>query len=281
MIPTIPGLASALLLIIATACAMLALAVVGQRAIRTNASRRDQLRKNRVRPLILKILDGQRYFELSKRDRSSLVSLAAEMASKVNGDGRTILTDWLIEQNFKRDCLNKMKSPFPLTRARALERFAPMAHLSPRSIEHMLNDRDLAVRSLTAQIAGRSGGAALAPALLRSIGAHRKIPASIISMAVLRSAPSTILDFGGTLADSDNNVRALAIDLAGQLNLTDARKAFEVGLASSNGAVRAASLRSIQRMGSPMSLPALERMQTQGPLEYSSRRAAIEELQGG
>jgi HEAT repeat protein len=280
MIPTIPGLAITLLLISALVSALLALSVVGRRTYRIQTARRKLAREKRVRPLLIDILDGNGNFVLGRRDRATLVLLAANMAGKIRGDSRKVLTNWLTEEGFARACLKKMKSPFTLTRARALDRFAPMADHAPRSIERMLDDKDQGVRNLAARIAGLSAAVALAPALLRRVEGPRPIPARIISMAVLRSAPSTIFDFGDTLVDRHDRVRALAIDLAGQLSLVDARNAIEAGLRSDSAAVRAASLRSINRIGSPSSLPALERMDTYSPQEYSSRLAAIHELRG-
>ena len=280
MIPTIPGLAITLLLISALVSALLALSVVGRRTYRIQTARRKLAREKRVRPLLIDILDGNGNFVLGRRDRATLVLLAANMAGKIRGDSRKVLTNWLTEEGFARACLKKMKSPFTLTRARALDRFAPIADHAPRSIERMLDDKDQGVRNLAARIAGLSAAVALAPALLRRVEGPRPIPARIISMAVLRSAPSTIFDFGDTLVDRHDRVRALAIDLAGQLSLVDARNAIEAGLRSDSAAVRAASLRSINRIGSPSSLPALERMDTYSPQEYSSRLAAIHELRG-
>jgi hypothetical protein len=278
MIQTIPGLSSALLLAAAVVCGLLALAVVIRRMVRTEFSRREELRRSRVRPLVLDILDGDTSFDLSRRDLAALVLLASETAGYVRGDDRSALTSWLTTQQFARTCLKKMKSPFALTRARALSRFAPMAHLAPRSIEQMLNDRDEGVRSLAAQSVGLSGSAALTPPLLRSIEGPRAIPARIVSMAVLRASPTSIAVFGDTLVDPNHRVRALAIDLAGQLNLVDGRKAIEDGLDSASSEVRAASLRSIQRLGSPLSVAALERMPLNNTPEFWSAQALVREL---
>ncbi|QYH34923.1 HEAT repeat domain-containing protein [Salinibacterium sp. M195] len=278
MIPMIPGLSSALLLTTATVCALLALTVVARRVIRTRAQAKSDLRRDRVRPLILDILDGENCVAQNRQDRATLVLLVAETAGQVRGDDRSALTAWLTDQQFHRTCLKKMQSPFALTRARALSSFAPMAHLAPRSVEQMLSDRDQGVRSLAAQIAGRSGVSELIPALLRSVDGSRSIPARIVSMAVLRTAPSSIASFSDTPADGNYRVRALAIDLAGQLNLVDARQAIESGLRSENSDVRAASIRSIQRLGSPLSLPALEELRPENTTEFWTAQAVMREL---
>ena len=282
MISTIPGLSLALLLITAAVCAVLALSIVVGRLYRTDQSRREATSRTRVRPLILNIFDGESEFDLRRRrDRRALIALSAEMAGQVRGEDRRALTSWLSTQRFDRKCLKQMRSPFALTRAQALSRFAPMAHLAPRAIERMLSDKNVGVRSLAAQIAGLSGASIMVPALLNSIGGAREIPARIISMAVLRTAPTSISDFGDTISGSNDRVRALAIDLAGQLNLVDARSAFEAGLESPSGEVRAASIRSIQRLGSPLSLPALERMSADNPHDQLSAQAVIQEILGG
>ncbi|MBH0052829.1 HEAT repeat domain-containing protein [Salinibacterium sp. SWN139] len=280
-IPTIPGLAMALLLTTATVCGLLALIVVAERIIRTALAHREEKRRDRVRPHILTIVDGDTPATLPRRDRAALSRLVADTASQVRGEDREALTQWLIGQQFHRAHLRRMKSPFALTRARALDRFAPMAEHAPRSIERMLGDRDLRVRSLAAQVAGRSGMAALVPELLRRTEGTRVIPARIISMAVLRAAPSSIAEFGDTVTDSNHRVRALALDLAGQLNLVDARRAIEAGLDSPSADVRMASVRSIQRLGSPLSLAALERMETQSPEELFHTEVVIHELTVG
>jgi len=168
----------------------------------------------------------------------------------------------------------------PLTSAFTLS-FAPIASLAPGAIERMLSDRDPRVRSLAAQVAGRSGMKSLVPALLHSAEAPRSIPARIVLMAVLRAAPSTIADFGDTPVDGNDRVRAMALDLAGQLNLVDARRAIEAGLDSPSEFVRLASIRSIQRLGSPLSLPALQKMSTYSAYEHSHAQVAIYELQVG
>jgi len=278
MISTIPGLSLALLLITAAVCVLLVLSIVVGRIYRTDQSRREATSRIRVRPLILNIFDGETEFDLRRRDRRALVTLSAEMAGQVRGEDRRALTSWLSTQRFDRACLKQMRSPFALTRAQALSRFAPMAHLAPRAIERMLSDKNVGVRSLAAQIAGLSGASTMVPALLNSIEGAREIPARIVSMAVLRTAPTSISDFGGTISGSNDRVRALAIDLAGQLNLVDARRAFEAGLESPSGDVRAASIRAIQRLGSPLSLPALEKMSADNPLEQLSAQAVIQEI---
>jgi len=278
MISTIPGLSIALLLITAAVCVLLVLSIVVGRIYRTDQSRREATSRIRVRPLILNIFDGESEFDLRRRDRRALITLSAEMAGQVRGEDRRALTTWLSTQRFDRECLKQMRSPFALTRAQALSRFAPMAHLAPRAIERMLSDRNVGVRSLAAQIAGLSGASTMVPALLNSIEGAREIPARIVSMAVLRTAPTSISDFGGTISGSNDRVRALAIDLAGQLNLVDARRAFEAGLESPSGDVRAASIRAIQRLGSPLSLPALEKMSADNPLEQLSAQAVIQEI---
>jgi hypothetical protein len=281
MIPMIPGLSTALLLITAVVCVLLVLSIIVGRIFRTDQSRRESVRLSRVRPLVLNIFDGETEFDLRGRDRRALVALSAEMAGQVRGDDRRALTSWLSTQRFDRECLKQMRSPFPLTRAQALSRFAPMAHLAPRAIERMLSDKNVGVRSLAAQIAGLSGASIMVPALLHSIQGTREIPPRIVSMAVLRTAPTSISDFGGTTSDSNDRVRALAIDLAGQLNLVDARSSFEAGLESRSDDVRAASIRAIQRLGSPLSIPALERMSVGTQQEHLSAQAVIREIRGG
>jgi len=156
-----------------------------------------------------------------------------------------------------------------------------MAHLAPRSLERMLADKNVGVRSLAAQIAGLSGASTMVPALLHSVEGTREIPARIISMAVLRTAPTSISAFGGTITDSNDRVRALAIDLAGQLNLVDARRSIEAGLESDSSAVRAASIRALQRLGSPLSLPALEKMSAHNPQERLFVQAVIHDIRVG
>ncbi|MEV8252684.1 HEAT repeat domain-containing protein [Rhodoglobus sp. NPDC076762] len=280
-LPTVPGLMMALLLTTATVCGLLGLTVVVTRVVRTVARAREQKRRNRVRPLLLDIFDGKTNFVLPRAESRALIRLAAESATQVRGEDRDALTNWLTVQQFHRECLKRMKSPFALTRARALESFAPIAALAPGAIERMLSDRDARVRSLAAQVAGRSGMKSLVPALLLHAEGPRSIPARIVSMAVLRAAPSTITDFGDTPADANVRVRAMALDLAGQLNLVDARRAIEAGLDSPSETVRLASIRSIQRLGSPLSLPALKQMATYSAYEHSHAEVAIYELQGG
>lgn len=281
MIGEIPGLATALLLTTATVCGLLVVSVIGGRIFRTEQSRREKISQSRVRPLILNIFDGDGDFDLSRRDRRALIALSAEMAGQVRGDDRAALTTWLASQKFDRVCLRQMRSPFALTRAQALSRFAPMAHLAPRSIERMLSDKDVGVRSLAAQIAGLSGASTMVPALLHSVEGTREIPARIVSMAVLRTAPTSISAFGDTISDRNDRVRALAIDLAGQLNLVDGRRPIEEGLKSHSSAVRSASIAAIQRLGSPLSLPALESMIARNPDEYLSAQAVIRDIQVG
>lgn len=281
MIPAIPGLASALLLTTSVVCGLLILSVIGGRVFRTDQSRREEISRSRVRPLILNILDGESEFDLPRRDRRALISLSAEMAGQVRGEDRRTLTSWLSTQRFDRECLKQMRSPFALKRAQALSRFAPMAHLAPRSLERMLADKNLGVRSLAAQIAGLSGASTMVPALLHSVEGTHKIPARIISMAVLRTAPTSISAFGGTIVDSNDRVRALAIDLAGQLNLVDARSSIEAGLEADSSVVRVASIRAIQRLGSPLSLPALEKMSAHNPQEHLFVQAVIRDIRVG
>ncbi|MBH0008044.1 HEAT repeat domain-containing protein [Salinibacterium sp. SWN1162] len=278
-LPTIPGLMMALLLTTATVCGVLALTVVGERVIRTIVNDRQKKRRDRVRPVLLDIIDGNTSFAFSRADTRALTRLAAHTATQVRGDDRAALTTWLVTQQFHRECLAHMKSPFALTRARALDRFAPLAELAPVSVERMLTDRDARVRSLAAQVIGRAGLSSLVPALLRSAEGSRDIPARIVSMAVLRAAPSTIADFGDTPSDSSVRVRAMALDLAGQLNLVDARRVIEAGLSSPSEVVRLASIRSLQRLGSPLSLPALQAMATYSAYEHSHAQIAIYELQ--
>lgn len=279
--PTIPGLMMALLLATATVCGLLGLTVVAARVARTILNGREAKHRDRVRPLLLDIIDGDTNFEIPRADVRALIRLAAETATQVRGEDRAALTGWLTAKQFHRACLKRMKSPFALTRARALDSFAPIAELAPRSIERMLSDRDARVRSLAAQVAGRSGMSNLVPALLRSVEGSRDIPARIVSMAVLRAAPSTIADFGDTPTDGSERVRAMALDLAGQLNLVDARPAIEAGLSSPSEGVRLASIRSLQRLGSPLSLPALQKMATYSAYEHSHAQVAIYELQAG
>lgn len=280
-LPSIPGLMMALLLTSATVCALIGVTVVLTRVARTIAHAREHKQREKVRPLLLDIFDGNANFTLPRAELRALIRLAAESATQVRGEDRDALTSWLTAQQFHRECLRRMKSPFALTRARALDSFAPIASLAPGAIERMLSDRDPRVRSLAAQVAGRSGMKSLVPALLHSAEAPRSIPARIVLMAVLRAAPSTIADFGDTPVDGNDRVRAMALDLAGQLNLVDARRAIEAGLDSPSEFVRLASIRSIQRLGSPLSLPALQKMATYSAYEHSHAQVAIYELQVG
>tara|TARA_R110002051_G_C8755997_1_gene500952 strand:+ start:2665 stop:3510 length:846 start_codon:yes stop_codon:yes gene_type:complete len=281
MIEAIAGLSTWLLGITAALCIALATTVLATRLVRTARDRREKEITNRVRPLVLRILDGDDLPELTRADRAALVSLAADMAGRVRGAERGVLTDWLSAHDFDRDCLRKMRSRVALTRAQALNRFAPMAHLAPRTLELMLRDRDLGVRSLAAQIAGLSGASGLVPALLESSAGPRAIPARIVSMAVLRTAPTSVAAFGGTLSSDNDSVRVLALDLASQLNLVDARRTIEEGLRSPSASVRFASLQAVHRLASPLSLPALERMEHQSSEHSEYVSDIIEDLRVG
>ena len=278
MTPMAPSLSLALLVATALVCGLLAFATLLGRFIRTQRERALAVRQHRARGFIPRILDGEQIERLARADRSVLIRLASQLAGQVRGQDRTALINWLMAQGLAEQCIRQLRSPFAVRRARALSLFAPMAYRSPRVVAALLSDRNQRVRNLAAQISGLSATPGVIPELLTCLSSKRPFSRGIISMAVLRTAPASSLEFGQTLIDSNPTVRALAIELAGQLNLADAREQIEAGLFSPSEPVRHASLNSLKRLGSPQSLFALASFTGGSDIERGNAQLVMAEI---
>ncbi len=237
------------------AVCLTSLTVLVLRAGRQVRARRGRARDDRVRPLVMEVLDGVPVRVTNRADRRLLVGLVVTMSHAVRGEDRAVLATWLRQSGVDPQARRLMRSVSAVRRAHGVSLYLPLADTDPTPIEALLDDRHRNVRLMAAGALGRSASIASLPALLRRTGEGRRdIPTAVTAMAVLRMSPRTAAPLVAELATASDSTRAFLLEVIGTLNLIDGRGALEDHLTSPHEASRVASLRALGRLGIPRSV---------------------------
>ncbi len=275
-LPTYATMSWVLVVAAVVAVGLTSLTVLTLRGVRMVRGRRDRARDERVRPLVMEVLDGAPVRPTSRADRRHLVGLVVTMSHAVRGEDRAVLATWLRGAGAVHESRRLMRSVSAVRRAHGVTLYLPLADADPTPIEALLDDRHRNVRLMAAGALGRSASITSLPTLLRRTGEGRHdIPTAVTAMAVLRMSPRTAAPLVAELPAASDSTRPLLLEVIGTLNLLDGRRALEEHLTSPHEASRVAALGALGRLGVPMSLAVVRQHVASTEPESHARTRAL------
>jgi hypothetical protein len=248
--------------------ALLGAAIVAARATRRVAGGRRERKTGSVRPFLLAMLAEEdqsvaqdllaRLLDLDRPTWNALEPTVGQLLGKVRGSSHDLLRTLLRLRGTVDQAERRVHRIGAVGRARAaellgaLEDPAVTAHLVRR-----LGDRDPEVRQVAARALGRSGDPAAAAPLLRCL-AGGSVPPRVVSQALLRLGPRAEPALVRAVSESDDLIRAVAVEILGLSGAVAASGVMQSCLATDPSMeVRIRAARSLGRVGLPGALPAL------------------------
>lgn len=246
-------------LVAAAGATVLLLVVIA--AVRTStivANRRHERERSEVLPLLLEITDGVDVpLPGDRRAARALGTNAAALVHKVRGADRADLAGWLRRNGFREEALRGLRARRPARRAAAAELYLALDD-DPGPVLPLLSDTHARVRATVVRALGEAGAVTAIPAIVEAAVAPRGVSTSTAAMAVVQAGPSSASAFGPVWDSADPRARRLAADVAGHLGLADARLHLERALRSEDQMLRTHAAVALGRVGSPLSVGALE-----------------------
>jgi len=269
-----------------TLVVLLVVSVVGLRVWRWLADAASRRRSEWARGFLLRVLDGEDPRPPVGRGRRRAVAEgAARLSGKVTGADHVALAEWLTGSGYRQRAVQMMASPFALSRTRGARLFAAcLVDRETRPLLDLLHDRDVRVRMTAARALGECRLDTAVPYLVRAAGSpDRPLPLSVAAVAIIRTRPRTARGLGMAWSSPEPAVAAMAADVAGHLNLADARGALEQAVGSDSAHLAAASARALARLGDPRSAAPVAARLARGDLlrvDADVLEAALVELGG-
>ncbi|TXK17757.1 HEAT repeat domain-containing protein [Homoserinibacter sp. GY 40078] len=250
-------------LILQGLAAVLVLSVLGLIATVVVTAVRDRIRtarRERLSAVLLDICDGEDLpAPRSTRDAETIADLAVRLATSLKGSDREALSAWLQRSGFPGRARAWMRRRNPASRLRGVALVTTInGPRSGRALVEMLADPHRRVRAGAARGLGITGAGSDIPALFSAVAAGR-IPAGLAAMSVLRIFPTSGGQLESGFSSRDPSVRRIAAEIAGRLELADARPRLERLLGDSDATVVSAALAALVRIDDPEALTALRR----------------------
>ena len=234
------------------------------RAVRTAREKRYEARVELLRPVVLQTLsddepDTSALDAFTGADATLMEEIAWSMLPKVRGTSREALVAWLQSRGSVDTARKQTTSMGSVRRARAAQRLgaAGLTETAPE-VTRLLTDRNQEVRVVAARALGKLGNPDAVPALLDSLEGTRRIPTSLVSMALIHIGPPAIEELMNGLNRRSSWSRMVCADLLGVHGAYQATAPLcdlVVNDMSINVRVRAAG--ALGRIGAPQGIPAL------------------------
>lgn len=254
------------LLAVASAAALLAVAVATWRSARLARERLRSKVTTTFRPVLVQLLaadspDPTLMGELALLDRRRWSALEPDLLrfmAKVRGASRQVLADLLERRGTTERACRRLASRVAWRRAGAAHTLGLIgARGASAELRNMLSDRSALARRAAADALGQLGDATSAAPLLASLSSRRPVPAPVVGGAVLRLGPGAVDAVTSALSHPDPAVNELAAELAGRLGALKAGPALREMLVSGPAPARVAAASALGRLGLPGATDAL------------------------
>ena len=257
-------------IVCAAALVAVVFAVIAGRLLREAWQRREARERVVLQPTVLGWMDTEPALVVlpaDRRKRLSLVKIAGELAPKLRGADREAILSVLVHHGVAEVAQRDATSRRAVTRLRAAATLDVLARAeSSQTLIAMLDDRDRQIRITAARALGRIGQAPAVSPLMDGLAMGR-LPANTVSMAIVRIGPAAAPSLLNQLRSPNPHVRAVATQLLGNLEASDALFDLIDLLDDPNVQVAAAAAESLGRLRLSSAVePLLTRLGT----EYAS-----------
>jgi HEAT repeat protein len=217
-----------------------------------------------VRPQLLRLiaddaLDPQAAQGLTRAAGDKLEDLAVSLLSKLRGADRAALVAFLDQRGVIESARRRTRRRGAVGRARAAELLGAIGELrASDDLIRLLGDRDEEGRAVAARALGKLGDASAVPHLLATLDAARPIPASIVTMALVRLGLQAADTLRESLGTGSERARVVAAELLGPLGAVSAADDLvEAAYPGNPLNLRVVAARSLGRLGLQRTLVAL------------------------
>jgi HEAT repeat protein len=231
---------------------------------RTLHERRQERLAELVRPQLLRLiaddaLDPRRRQELTRSEGDKLEELAVALLSKLRGADRAALVAFLDQRGVIESARRRTRRRGAVGRARAAELLGAIGEIrASDDLIRLLRDRDEEGRAVAARALGKLGDPSAVPHLLSTLDAARPIPASIVTMALVRLGPLAAETLQQSLGTGSERARVVAAELLGPLGAVSAADDLVEAVYPGNPLnLRVVAARSLGRLGLQRTLVAL------------------------
>lgn len=240
---------------------MLAASVVGLIVVVIVAQAADWARARRherMRAVALDICDGVDVPTPSgEADIVALSGIAVHLSTSLRGTDRAMLGDWLHRHGFPARARVWMHDRDPAVRLRGIALATAIGGERLLALlPDLLYDPHRRVRGGAARAMGLVGVRESIPILFEAAEESR-VPVGTAATAILRIFPRNAEDLGRAFSSSSADVRRIAADIAGHVELFDARESLEMLVSDPMPAVRGAAVRALVRLDDPRSIDVL------------------------
>lgn len=264
---TIDVALTAIMLLVASSLLLLMTALAVVRLVRNASERMAGERLRAVRPMLLRQLSESppnlsKLAGESRSEHRQLTQLVWCLLTKVRGEAKIALIDWLILQGeVRRECRN-ITSRRRLVRVRAVKRLGDAEVRSvARAIESQLCDRDQYVRIVAARSLGQIGDPASVRPLLHALSGQPCLPHNVIVMSLIHMGPQIAHELITLLQHEDARVRSVCAELLGLHGTAKAlQKLAFLAERDTSTKSRVSAIGALGRIGAPECLPALQRI---------------------
>ena len=184
--------------------------------------------------------------------------LASGLMSKLRGTDRRVLRELLERRGAFERARHQTSSRIAGRRARAVEMLGDgeVQNAVPE-MARLLEDRNLEVRKAAARAIGKLGAPGAVGVLMNAFNT-RRIPLSVIGMAILHIGPTTSDNLRASLSAEHPNERLLAAECLGVFGVLEAVSDLMVLVeVETRPRVSTAAIRALGRIGSPTAIECL------------------------
>jgi hypothetical protein len=231
---------------------------------RAMQERRQERLAELVRPQLLRLiaddaLDPQTSQALTRKSGAKLEDLAVTLLGKLRGADRDALVAFLDQRGVIESARRRTRRRGAVGRARAAELLGAIGEIrASGDLIRLLGDRDKEGRGVAARALGKLGDSSAVPHLLATLDAARPIPASIVTMALVRLGPQAADALRQSLGTGSVRARVVAAELLGPLGAVAAADDLVEAIGPGNHLnLRVAATRSLGRLGLQRTLGAL------------------------
>ena len=223
-------------------------------AVRRVQVARDERRRaeaeERLRPLALALIDGERPNEpLSRRDTRALAALLARYSRQLRGAAGGPLSTFFEEQGAVADACAALVERRPWRRATAAYELGDFGSVTAvPALLRALDDPERDVRAAAARSLGRLGAAEAVEPLVYGLAA-RRVPRAVAAHALLSIGPAALPALRELEARAESEVRAVAVELVGLLGDASDAPLLVERLHDASAEVRAKAARALGRIG--------------------------------
>lgn len=188
----------------------------------------------------------------SQAQRDAMLA-AAHMLITLKGQAHADLQAYLSDAGYPKLAKNELRSRFPLNRGVACEFLGAMSEPgNAETIEPLLRDPNIQVRSTAVRALGRLHVEESVPGLIKTLGSDRPVAAVLVKTALLRIGPAAAEPLIDALGAEQPVTRVSAAQVLGRLNIVAAQSALiEILDSDPDLTCRVDAANALGRLGSP------------------------------